>query len=88
MISVNSLTRPKQCLRAREGRINRKRLKKTLLSYNGYILSSNHPDIKSVNPEKDIVAPILNDLIASVAKKKTRWETDPNKNFGRLQTQI
>ena len=55
--------------------------KNTLLSYNGYILSSNHPDIKSVNPEKDIVAPILNDLIASVAKKKTRWETDPNKNI-------
>ena len=28
----------------------------------------NHPDIQSVNPEQDIVAPILNDLIASVAK--------------------
>jgi len=40
------------CLRAREGRLNRNRLKNTLLSYNGYIRSSNHPDIQSLNPER------------------------------------
>ena len=41
--------------------------KNTLL---GYIRSSNHHEIQCVSAENDIVAPILDNLIALVAKKE------------------